>query len=89
MASDEFLAVFFVGLLIASMFVVVVPIVSGTGAEMVLDETGLDSYNDSQRLTIIVNKTAIKITVPSSATVGEKVEIKGTTNLPDDTDIDI
>ena len=59
---DRVIAIVFVWILIASMFVVV------------------ESVNAEESIELIVQ---------SSATIGEKVEVKGTTILPDNSDIDI
>lgn len=49
----------------------------------------IDTGIDSKDVTITVTKGNIQLSVPSSATIGEKVEVKGTTILPDNTNMDI
>ncbi|MDY6960011.1 MAG: hypothetical protein SVK08_12750, partial [Halobacteriota archaeon] len=48
-----------------------------------------DTYVASKSVNIIVEEGEINLDVPSSAKIGEEVKIKGTTTLPDSTDIGI
>ncbi|MDY6930482.1 MAG: dockerin type I domain-containing protein [Halobacteriota archaeon] len=50
---------------------------------------GLDEVTITKTLKISNMGVSITVDVPSSATIGEEVKIKGTTTLPDSTDIDI